>query len=210
LLAIAVAGGAASAASPAGPLLDHSRDRILRRADIISRGGKHGEVRLVERSSLRVVQTLLYSKLLHRVVAEIRDRESGNWPAERPGHDASARYVAELERAEQSIARPGSGERGPGAERRRPLLIEFVLSSSGEAVLLLEPRVEDAGGELVIVDARLIVLLELPRDFVEREMRLIAEEHFSSARDELAQLLAPPGPAEADGPRPEDVRDDTP
>lgn len=208
-LALATAGNAAYAAPPLG-LLDRSRDHILRRADITSRGGKHGEVRLVERGPARVVQSLLYTKLLRRVLARIREREGANWPAGREGHEASARYLAALEEAERSIPRPVAGGQGWAAERRRPLLIEFAVSSSAQTVALLEPRVEETDGVLSITGARLIEALELPRNFVQRDMRLIAEEHFALAPDELARLLAPPGPTAGEGQHPEGKRDSEP
>lgn len=198
---------AASAATPA-PLLDRSGDRIVERADITSRGGEHGEVRLVDRGSARVVQTLLYTKLLRRVVGEIRNRESANWPADRDGHDASVLYLEALERAERSVPRPPTGHRGAAAERRRPLLIEFAASRSDQAVLLLGPRLEESDGKLTVVDASLIESLDLPRDFVLRDMRLIAEEHFGESGEALAWLLAPFEPAAQQDLGQEKTRDD--
>lgn len=202
-LALAVGSRAALAETAAAELLDRSHDRIVLRADITSRGGRHGEVRLVERGSARVVQTLLFSKLLRRVVGGIRERERENWPPEAEGYQASARYVQALERAEQSIPRPSAGDRGPTAERRRPLLIEFAASGSAATVALLEPRVAEVDGSLVIAGARLVERLALPRAFIERDMRLIAEEHFPAARDEIARLLSRPGPGEAAGSQPD-------
>lgn len=194
-LALASAGSAASAASPAAgvaELLDRSQDRILQRADITARGRKHGEVRLIARGSAQVVQTLLYSRVLNRVVAEIRARERANWPVGRAGHEASERYLAALERAERAI--PRSSDAGPGAkrERSRPLLIEFAVSNSHAIVALLEPEVERVEGALKIEGARLIEVLELPRDFVQQDMELIAEEHLGKGREGLESAPAPP------------------
>lgn len=198
-LLLGICGRATLAAPPAPELLDRSHDRIVLRADITSRGGTHGEVRLVERGPARVVQTLLYSKLLRRVVGAIRERERESWPAGIEGHEASTRYVDALERAERAIPRASADSRGPAAQRQRALLIEFAVSRSAETVVLLAPRVEESGGALSIVGARLIEALDLPRDFVQRDMRLIADEHFPSARDELAKLLAPTGSAAGEG-----------
>ena len=198
-LAIATTGGAALAAPPAGELLDRSQDRILERADVTARGRKHGEVRLIQRGSVRVVQTLLYSKVLRRVLARIREREHENWPADREGHEASARYVAALERAEMSVPAGRTGHPGAAAERRQPLLIEFAVSSSREGVALLEPELKEVDGALVIESVRLIEALELPRDFVQQNMRLIAEENLSAQPGDLARMLAPPGAAAGKG-----------
>jgi hypothetical protein len=202
-LAAAIAAPAALAATPAGELFDRSQDRILQRAAITSRGRTHGEVRLVERGSVRVVQTLLYSKLLRRVLSEIGERERENWPADREGHEASARYLAALERAEREI--PPAADRGPDAERRRSLLIEFAVSKTGDGVALLAPQLKELDGALVIESTRLIEVLELPREFIQRNMGLIAEEHFALQPDELARLLAPPGPAEGENAQAEEA-----
>lgn len=203
-LPLALATAAAEPSDPIAPdpLLERSVDRLQRRADIRSRGGKHGEVRIVSRGGTRVVQTLLYTKLLRRVLAEIRSREHANWPATGRDSEASVRYLAALDRAERSIPRPRIGDRSAAEERRRPLLIEFVLSNSEAAVMLLEPRVRGGDDGLVIVDARLIERLDLPRDFVERDMRLITEEHFPSKPGDPAPLLAPPGSDASGGPQP--------
>jgi len=194
-LAISIAGSALPTPTAPGELFDRSHDRILERVAITSRGRTHGEVRLVERGPVRVVQTLLYSRLLHRVVAEIGVRERANWPADRDGHEASERYLAALERAERAI--PPAAERGTDAQRRRSLLIEFAVSKSAQGVGLFAPELENRDGTLVIEAARQIETIELPREFVQRDMRLIAEEHFAIQPDELARLLTPPGAADA-------------
>lgn len=193
-LAISIAARAAPTPAPPGELFDRSHDRILKRATLTSRGRTHGEVRLIERGSVRVVQTLLYSQLLRRVVSEIGVREHANWPADREGHEASERYLAALDRAERAI--PPASDRGADAQRRRALLIEFAVSKSAQGVGLLAPEVEKREGDLVIEAARLIEAIELPREFVQRDMRLIAEEHFAIEPAELARLLAPPGAAD--------------
>jgi len=193
-LAVSIAAHAAPPPAPPAELFDRSHDRILQRTAITSRGRTHGEVRLVERGPVRVVQTLLYSRLLRRVVSEIGVREHANWPADRAGHEASERYLAALERAERAI--PPASESGTDAQRRRSLLIEFAVSKSAQGVGLLAPQIEKREGELVIEAARLIEAIELPREFVQRDMRLIAEEHFAIEPVELARLLTPPGAAE--------------
>jgi len=184
---------AAPDAADANELLDRSRDRILLRAPITSRGRTHGEVRLIERGAARVVQTLLYSKVLRRVLAAIRERERANWSTEREGHEASARYLAALERAEQSTRPAPDAQRSATADRRRALLIEFAVSDTREGVALLEPELGEADGALSIQRARLIEALELPRQFIRENMRLIAEEHLATQPDVLARMLAPPG-----------------
>jgi len=204
-LIVAIASSAAWAAPPAAELLDRSKDQIRERAPITSRGRTHGEVRLIERGSVRVVQTLLYSQVLGRVLGKIRERERENWPADREGHEASSRYVAALDRAERAIppAQDPDRNRGATGERRRSLLIEFAVSNSREGVALLEPELKEFEGALTIEGARLIEALELPHDFIQRNMRLIAEEHFAIPRDELARMLAPPIATQGAEARPE-------
>ena len=85
------------------PLLDATNDRVLERAYVPSASDKVGEVRLIRRGGADVVQTLLYSKILSRVVAEIRKKELANWPQGAPFHDDALRYVAILDRVQKEI-----------------------------------------------------------------------------------------------------------
>lgn len=106
--------GRAALAAPAEVgLLDRSHDRIVLRADITSRGGRHGEVRVVERRPVRVAQTLLYGKLLRRVGGGIRDRERASWPPDVEGPFPSARDEFARARAARTAGirrRTGGGD----------------------------------------------------------------------------------------------------
>jgi hypothetical protein len=192
LLVVGVSLGttAAGAEPPAEPeaAAESSRDQILERADIRSRGRFHGEVRLVARGEARVVQTLLYSKILRKVIARIREKESESWPVTRAGHEDSRTYVAALESAAQEVGQAGSAK---GGDRRRKLLIEFWASRSEAGVAFREPRVEKVDDELTITDTREMNALPLSREYVTRSMLLIASEHFPMAEAELGALLLP-------------------
>ncbi|MBW2272401.1 MAG: hypothetical protein JRG96_03960 [Deltaproteobacteria bacterium] len=178
----------ASAQQPAEleAVAERPRDEILRRAEIRSRGRSHGEVRLVARGEARAVQTLLYSKVLRKVVARIREKEAANWPASRPGHADSLTYVAALDRAGEQVREAASAKQG---DRRRQLLIEFWATRSGSGVKLLEPRAQRVEDELVISDARPMEQLLLSREYVTQSMLLIAREHFPLDDEELRGLL---------------------
>ncbi len=84
-----------------------------------------GEVRVHRHGGVRIVQTMLYTKLLERVVAEIARKEAANWPPERAGHADAERYIAALREAAAMIPKPKAGDRT--VDRRRKLLIEFVI-----------------------------------------------------------------------------------
>jgi hypothetical protein len=165
---------------------ERTRDAILRRAEIRSRGRFHGELRLIARGEARVVQTLLYSKVLRRVIARIREKEAENWPASKAGHEDSLAYVAALERAEREARQPVSAKKG---DRHRSLLIEFWATESSSAVAFLEPQVEKIDGELFIAGARPLEELQLSRGYITRNMLLIAREHLSLQEDPLRALL---------------------
>ena len=88
---------------------------------------------MIRRGDADVVQTLLYSKILARVVAEIRKKELANWPADQPGHEDALRYVEMLAAVQKEI-----WNRMPrdeiGTDRRQKMGIEFVLSKHGALV----------------------------------------------------------------------------
>ena len=183
-------------------LLDRTDDRILARADIAARGGRHGEVRIVARGDARVVQTVLHSKLLRRVVFEIAERERTGWPEWAEGAEASRRYVAALARSEQAVPGPPPNVRLATADRRRALLIEFVLSRDAQLVAFFEPSLVDGPEGVAIEGVRPIERIALPRAFVEHDMRRIAQEHLPDAGERLGEWLAIP----ADGPQVGDER----
>ncbi len=166
------------------PLVDRSEDRILERRPVTSRGRRHGEVRLLRRGDAVVIQTLLSSKVLKRVVAGIRDRELESWPPGREGHTAALAYLAALDAATKATldGPPRSHEKTSiGAantrDRRRILLVEFILSKSRHGVVIAHPKLLDKpSGELTLTGVNEEQALDVPRSFVERDMKLIADD----------------------------------
>ena len=113
--------------------LDAEADRVTARADVPDPVRKLGEVRLVQRGDAVVVQTLLLTTALSRVVAEIRQKETANWPAGAPGHEDMERYAAAIERVADGLR----DARDPrAADRRLRLLIELV-AAPGRAGLIV-------------------------------------------------------------------------
>jgi hypothetical protein len=159
------------------PLLDPTSDRIGRRAFVPSEAQKVGEVRLVRRGDGDVVETLLYSKVLSRVVAEIRKKELANWPPDQPGRDDALRYVAALESVQKQI-----WERLPRSEvvrdRRQKLFIDFVLTKTSAVVAIGAFEMDETNGEVRILQREPLVVFEPSRDYVERNMRLITADSF--------------------------------
>jgi hypothetical protein len=173
-----------SAAQGIEPLLDRSNDQILERRPITSRGRRHGEVRVIGRGDAVVIQTLLSSKVLKRVVAGIRDRELESWPPEQEGHAAALSYLAALDAATKAAqARsPKPHEKASTGttntrDRRRSLLIEFILSKTRHGVVIAHPELlDEPSGELTLTGVRDERALDVPRPFVERDMKLIAKD----------------------------------
>ena len=169
----------ATAANADEALLDTVGDRVVRRAFVPSPDQKVGEVRIVRRGDAQVVQTLLYSKILSRVVAEIRKKEAANWPPGAPGHEDAERYGAALARVQEQI-----WDRMPRSEtvrdRRQKMWIEFVLSPQRALVAMGPFEMQEAGGEVKVVKREALVVVEPSRDYVERNMRLIEVDAFGS------------------------------
>ncbi len=124
LLLLAGVWAAAASAEPLvpprlAPLLDAAHDRILRRSFVPSEEQKVGELRLIRRGDSDVVQTLLYTKVLKRVVAEIRKKELASWPADQPGHEDAIRYVETIAGGPGADLGPHAAQRGPRATGAR-------------------------------------------------------------------------------------------
>lgn len=172
------------------PLLDASRDSVVQRAFVPSPEEKVGEVRLIRRGDAELVQTLLYSKLLARVVAEIRKKELANWPAGRPGYEDAQRYVAMLDAVQKQI-----WDRMPrdevGADRRQKMGIEFVLTQDAALVVAGAITIDESPGEVRVVQFEPLAAFEPSRDYARRNMRLIAADSFHVEGAAQDALLAP-------------------
>lgn len=169
----------ATAANADDSLLDVANDRIVRRALVPSPEQRVGEVRIVRRGDAQVVQTLLYSKILSRVVSEIRKKEAANWPPGAPGHPDAERYGAALAQVQEQI-----WDRLPRSEavrdRRQKMWIEFVLAPQRALVAIGPFEMQEAGGEVKVVKREALVVFEPSRGYVERNMRLIEVDAFGS------------------------------
>src|SRR5690606_36409849 len=85
-------------------LIDPGKDVLFNRSYISRRETPLGEVRLLKRGEdAAVVQTLLYTSMLRRVVGEIGKKEKANWPSSQPGHEDSARYMDALTEAQRVL-----------------------------------------------------------------------------------------------------------
>jgi hypothetical protein len=190
LLAWAAPGSADPVVPPRlGPLLDPSHDQSVERAYVPKPEEKVGEVRLIRRGDAAVVQTLLYSKVLARVVAEIRKKELANWPEGQPGHDDALRYAATLAGVQKQI-----WDRMPrdeiGSDRRQKMGIEFVLAKKAAFVAVGAIAIDEKEGEVRVVSFEPIEVLEPSRGYVQRNMRLIAADSFHVEGPALDALLA--------------------
>ncbi len=170
------------------PLLDAASDRIVVRAFVPSEAQKVGEVRLLRRGDAEVVETLLYSKVLSRVVAEIRKKELANWPQGEPGYDDALRYALALESVQKQI-----WDRLPRSEvvpdRRQKLFIDFVLTASSAVVAIGAFEMDEANGTVRVLRREPLVVFEPSRHYASRNMRLIAADSFDAGEAALGPLL---------------------
>jgi len=203
LAAIAVpAGGAAEGKPPASwaQLLDGSRDRIARAGFVPSEEQPVGEVRLLRRGPAVVMQTVLYTKFLKRVVAEIRKKEMAAWPPDRPGHGDALKYVDALQSAQAGIQERFRSREDRG-DRSQRMLIEFILSGDASIVAIAEPTLVEKGGRMRVASRRQIAVLPLSRAYVRGNIYEIAWDALKLDREEsfglLEPMLPPESPAES-------------
>jgi hypothetical protein len=168
------------------PRLDASADRRLERAYVPSPARRAGEVRLLRRGDASVVQTLLYSKLLRRVIGEIRKKELANWP----GSPDAAAYLAALSQAQQTIWRRLPKDRHL-PDRRQKLWIEFILAPDAAVVGIGAFEMDEKDGEVLVVRREPLAVLEPSREYVRRNQRLIAADAFPG--EDAARALEPEG-----------------
>jgi len=180
-----------AAAAATARLADASADKVEASVVIPDAVRKVGEVRLLSRGGAVVVQTLLSTRLLSRVIAEIRIKEGRNWPAD----DESVRaYLAALDSARVAVEK-----RDPGLEwkeRRRRLLIEFAADATDAVVLVGTFRTADDAKELTVTEREVFSTLVLPRAFILKEIRLILADSFKVDEKDVDRL-GPLGPSSA-------------
>lgn len=174
LLAVVALLGAAAMPPALAPLFDPAGETVEAATAVPSPAQRVGEVRLLRRGATSVVQTVLDTNLLPRVVAEIARKEQANWPSGRPGHDDAVRYVAAVEQVAEQLR----AQRPKDARRKRQrlhLLIEFAQADTQSAVAISGWQRDDAG---VVRRSGPLIVLEPSRDYVRANMRLIADDAF--------------------------------
>ncbi len=177
-------------------LLDGSRDEIVRSEFVPSAEQPVGEVRLVRRGPAVVMQTVLSTSFLKRVVAEIRKKDVADWPASRRGHDDAMKYVEAIQSAQAGIQERFRRREHRG-DRRQRMLIEFILSRDASIVAIAEPALSEADGHMRVVSRRQIAVLPLSRVYVRGNIYEIAWDALKLGRKESRDLLEPMLPPES-------------
>ena len=149
-----------------------------------------GEVRVLRRGSAQVVQTLLYSKVMIRVIGAIQRKESNSWPLEREGAQDSRRYSDELMQA-YALVKERFKERQKAGEKERhiQLLIEFVHDGEKDYVALYAPSITQDDERLVLNKKELLKKLPLSRGYIQKNMQLIVQDSFRLDAGKAAALL---------------------
>jgi len=192
-LSVLIALGASPGiARPAGSarLYDGSPDIVVLRAFVPSEDRPQGEVRLIRRGEAVVMQTVLYTRFLKRVVEEIRKKELASWPGDREGHEDARKYIEAVQKARNRILERFAARTNRG-DRLQKMLIEFILSDDASIVAIFEPVLEDGNGDVRIVSKRPIVVLDLSRTYVRGNIYEIAWDALKLGRNRSKDLLEP-------------------
>ncbi len=161
---------------------------IAYRCTVFAADAPIGEVRVVQRDGAVVLQTLLQTVLMRRVVAEIRKKEEANWPSDRPGSESSQRYVAALERVQRLLwQQRARSTRGPNPPQR--LAIEFVQGTREAWVGLGTFELQGNPTEFNLSALRLLERLDLDRRYIGENIRLILADACHLDQDAIDRLL---------------------
>ncbi len=163
-------------------------ETVVTREFVPSSERRVGEVRLLRRNGERVVQTLLYTKLLDRVVREIASKEAKNWPKPITGHDDAQRYLEGLRAAEEALPKPDEGS--PDVDRQRRLLIEFRREGDVGIIDFATFELEGERDDLRVVDRKPIQRIEVSAAYAQRNMDLIAADAFDVPEQKVVKLWA--------------------
>jgi hypothetical protein len=176
-------------------LLDGRKDVVIRRAFVPSRIFRQGEVRLLRRDGAAVMQTILYTRYLRRVIGRIREKELRNWPSSREGHEDRAAYVRALEESGEEVRRRFEARENP-SDRHKKMLIEFILSKKDSVIAFALPELEEENNEVRITKRTELRILPASRTYVRGNIYEIAKDAFSLSDAEARKLLEPVLPPE--------------
>ncbi|HET9063539.1 MAG TPA: hypothetical protein VFO62_09650 [Candidatus Binatia bacterium] len=168
-------------------------DEVLARVAVPNPESPVGEVRLLRRGDATVVQTLLVTRLLPRVTAEIRIKEERNWPAELPGHADMLTYVQALSGAQEQLraALPAANARNVAdGDRRLRLLIELSASPASAGVEIAEFTPAAADRPYDVASRRPLAAPDVGRAYVLRNMRLILADAFGVPEADVDRIGA--------------------
>lgn len=180
--------GASAGAGPGASAVAAGDDVVIDRAFVPSEKRPQGEVRVVRQDGQVVVQTILYTRLLKRVLAGITGKERHNWPAGAAGHQDMERYVAALEAYRKKVAAT-EDEEADGSGRRKTMIIEFVDDTGGPFVSLGGVDLEGSGAEIRVRRREKPVVLGLSAAYIRRNMRLIVADTFGVPLEEADRRL---------------------
>jgi len=170
--------------------LDSSHDQIVKRVVVPSVEKPHGEVQLIRRGNLLVVQTLLASPVLKRVVAAIDTKEQRKWPEANKGIIDSSRYREELFRVTQEIWKKFR-QRSDKNEKRQYMVIEFILGFDRGTIALSVPQVVGEYGQLQLVNKETAAVWRPSTDYMTENIKEIVRDSFNLDNAEAEKLLEP-------------------
>ncbi|MDA3902128.1 MAG: hypothetical protein PF441_01620 [Desulfuromusa sp.] len=169
-------------------LLNDSSDQVLMRTVVPSSDQPQGEVQIIQRGDLLVVQTLIASRALKHVAAAIDKKEMKHWPEEREGYVASVRYREELFRATERVWTMFR-QRADKSELRQYLVIEFILSSKQGLIALSVPHIAGDYGNLLLQEKEPIQVWKAPTHYVKGNMIEMIQDSFHLNKAAATELL---------------------
>jgi len=167
---------------------DTPNESIVARAYVPSARRPAGEVRLIRRADRSVVEVLLYSKVLSRVVARIRAKELRNWPEGSPGHEDAARYIETIESTQQVLWQH-IRKNDISADRRQKMWIDFEFSDDEAMVSVGRFEMAAEPGEVLVSSRETWHQIPISRAYARRNMELIAADAFELEGSDLDRLL---------------------
>ncbi len=172
---------------------------VLQDCTVEAGGSPIGSVRLLRRDpNLVVVQTLLQTVLMKRVVAEIRKKEEANWPDGSTAAESARRYVAALEAAQQQLWRQRArGTRGPNPPLR--LGIEFVATPISTWVEVATFEAQGEPPRWTVESWAVLERLVLDPGYIRRNLALILADACKLEPDAVRRLLPDPTAHESSG-----------
>ncbi len=171
-------------------LLDASKDKLVAFRFVPSAEKPQGEIRLIKRGDIHLIQNILYTKFLKRAIGVIQKKEAKAWPDDRPGRADSDLYMDMLMQARDFLWEKFKNRENK-EDRRQKILVELIHSKDADIIVFFETDIKDteAGKPVQITKRKPFFIVPVSSQYLMREMHLICRDALELSMEDAQKYF---------------------